>query len=81
MGKLKTGRVLHHEVCISRACDTRLGSHFKSFVCFILKFGKIMDILYNIIETAHSMDEVSKTTGYIKIAQTCEATFMLNLMK
>ena len=36
MGELKTGRGLHKEVGISRACDTRWGSHFKSFNCFIL---------------------------------------------
>ncbi|XP_060180722.1 uncharacterized protein LOC132610446 [Lycium barbarum] len=30
-GKLKTGRGLHQELGISRACDTRWGSHFKSF--------------------------------------------------
>ncbi|XP_049366647.1 uncharacterized protein LOC125831514 [Solanum verrucosum] len=81
MGELKTGRGLHQEVCISRVCDTRWGSHFKSFNCFILKFGTIMDILDNIVETAHFMDERSRATGYIRIAQTCEVAFMLHLMK
>ncbi|XP_049414568.1 uncharacterized protein LOC125877264 [Solanum stenotomum] len=81
MGELKTGRGLHQEVGISRACDTRWGSHFKSFNCFILKFGTIMDILDNIVETAHSIDERSRATGYIRIAQTYEVAFMLHLMK
>ncbi|KAG5606912.1 hypothetical protein H5410_028404 [Solanum commersonii] len=81
MGELKTGRGLHQEVGISRACDTHWGSHFKSFNCFILKFGTIMDILDNIVETAHSMDEKSRATGYIRIAQTYEDAFMLHLMK
>ncbi|XP_049391632.1 uncharacterized protein LOC125856104 [Solanum stenotomum] len=75
------GRGLHQEVGISRACDTRWGSHFKSFNCFILKFGTIMDILDNIVETAHSMDERSRATGYIRIAQTYDVAFMLHLMK
>ncbi|KAG5612950.1 hypothetical protein H5410_024231 [Solanum commersonii] len=81
MGELKTGRGLHQEVGISRACNTRWGSHFKSFNCFILKFGTIMDILDNIVETAHSMDERSGATGYIRIAQTYEIAFMLHSMK
>ncbi|XP_060183074.1 uncharacterized protein LOC132613030 [Lycium barbarum] len=38
-GELKTGRGLHQELGISRACDTRWGSHFKSFNWFILQFG------------------------------------------
>ncbi|XP_015159805.1 uncharacterized protein [Solanum tuberosum] len=81
MGELKTGRGLHQEVGISRACDTRWGSQFKSFNCFILKFGTIMDILDNIVKTAHSMDERSRATGYIRIVQTYEVAFMLHLMK
>ncbi|XP_049374830.1 uncharacterized protein LOC125839898 [Solanum verrucosum] len=40
-----------------------------------------MDILDNIVETAHSMDERSRAIGYIKIAQTYEVAFMLHLMK
>ncbi|XP_015165477.1 uncharacterized protein [Solanum tuberosum] len=48
---------LSYEVGIFRAWDTHWGSHFKSFNCFILKFGAIMDILDNIVETGHSMDE------------------------
>lgn len=75
MGELETGRGLHQEVGISRACDTRWGSHFKSFNCFILKFGTIMDIHDSIVEYAHSMDERFKAIGYIKIAQTYEVAF------
>ncbi|XP_049374833.1 uncharacterized protein LOC125839902 [Solanum verrucosum] len=40
-----------------------------------------MDILDNIVETAHSMDERSRATRYIRIAQTYEVAFMLHLMK
>ncbi|XP_060190817.1 uncharacterized protein LOC132620133 [Lycium barbarum] len=71
-GELKTGRGLHQELGISRACDTRWGSHFKSFNCFILQFGTIMDVLDTIVETAHSLDESARATGYIRAAQTYE---------
>ncbi|KAM3265189.1 hypothetical protein P3L10_002183 [Capsicum annuum] len=81
MGELKTGKVLHQELGISRACDTRWGSHFKSFNCFILKFDTIMDILDNIVETVHSLDERSRATGYIRAAQTYEVAFILYLMR
>ncbi|XP_060203033.1 uncharacterized protein LOC132631474 [Lycium barbarum] len=80
-GELKTGRGLHQELGISRACDTRWGSHFKSFNCFILQFGTIMDVLDTIVETAHSLDESARATGYIRAAQTYEVAFMLHLMK
>ncbi|XP_060210798.1 uncharacterized protein LOC132637777 [Lycium barbarum] len=33
MGELETGRGLHQEFGLTRACDTRWGSHYKSFSC------------------------------------------------
>ncbi|XP_016576554.2 uncharacterized protein LOC107874226 [Capsicum annuum] len=63
MGELKTSKGLHQALGISRACDTRWGSHVISFDSFILKFDTIMDILDNIVETAHSLDERSRATG------------------
>ncbi|XP_060181986.1 uncharacterized protein LOC132611595 [Lycium barbarum] len=70
--ELKTGRGLHQELGISRDCDARWGSHFKSFNYFILQFGTIMDVLDTIVETAHSLDESARVTGYIRAAQMYE---------
>ncbi|XP_060180723.1 uncharacterized protein LOC132610448 [Lycium barbarum] len=40
-----------------------------------------MDVLDTIVETAHSLDESARATGYIRAAQTYEVAFMLHLMK
>ncbi|XP_049405029.1 uncharacterized protein LOC125868415 [Solanum stenotomum] len=56
-------------------------SQKKKFKKLLIWFSTIMDILDNIVETAHSMDERFRATEYIRIAQTYEVTFMLHLMK
>ncbi|XP_049363054.1 uncharacterized protein LOC125827768 [Solanum verrucosum] len=56
-------------------------SQKKKIKKLLIWFGTIMDILDNIVEIAHSMDERSRATGYIRIAQTYEVAFMLHLMK
>nr|XP_016502888.1 PREDICTED: zinc finger MYM-type protein 1-like [Nicotiana tabacum] len=57
MGELKTGRGLNQELGLSRACDTRWGSHYKSFKKFILMFGSILDVLEAFVVDARLMDD------------------------
>ncbi|XP_075074852.1 uncharacterized protein LOC142162399 [Nicotiana tabacum] len=72
MGELTTGRGLNQEFGLSRACDTRWGSHFKSFNNFILMFGSILDVLELLVLDAHSTDERAKAMGYLRACQTFE---------
>ncbi|XP_009786661.2 uncharacterized protein [Nicotiana sylvestris] len=72
MAELTTGRGLNQEFGLSRACDTRWGSHFKSFNNFILIFGSILDVLELLVLDAHSTDERSKAMGYLRACQTFE---------
>ncbi|XP_055826529.1 uncharacterized protein LOC129894953 [Solanum dulcamara] len=60
MGELETGRGLHQEFGLTRACDTRWGSHYKSFSNFILMFDSIVDVLNDIIVDSHCPDESAK---------------------
>ncbi|XP_016439754.1 uncharacterized protein LOC107765601 [Nicotiana tabacum] len=80
MGELKTGRGLNQELGLSRAYDTRWGSHYKSFKNFILMFGSIFDVLEVLVVDARLMDDIAKAIGYLKTCQTFEVSFMLHLM-
>ncbi|XP_060182191.1 uncharacterized protein LOC132611843 [Lycium barbarum] len=80
LGKLTTGRGLNQELGLSRACDTRWGSHFKSFNDFILMFGSILNVLESLVLDARLLDERAKAMGYLKACRTYEVVFMLHLM-
>ncbi|PIN00665.1 hypothetical protein CDL12_26833 [Handroanthus impetiginosus] len=43
VGEFQTGKGLNEELGLARLSDTRWGSHFKSFVNFILLFDSIID--------------------------------------
>ncbi|XP_059280975.1 uncharacterized protein LOC132034599 [Lycium ferocissimum] len=60
MCELTTGRGLNEELGLSRACDTRWGSHYKSFNNFILMFGSIVNVLQSLVHDARLMDERAK---------------------
>ncbi|XP_015168647.1 uncharacterized protein [Solanum tuberosum] len=82
MGELTTGRGLNQQLGLSRACDTRWGSHYKSFNNFILMFGSILEVLESLALDARSMDERAKATGHLESCRTFEiASFMLHLMR
>ncbi|XP_070010412.1 uncharacterized protein [Nicotiana sylvestris] len=80
MSELKTGRGLNQELGLSRAFDTRWGSHYKSFKNFILMFGSILHVLEALVVDARLMDERAKAMGYLRACQTFEVAFMLHLM-
>ncbi|XP_070023304.1 uncharacterized protein [Nicotiana sylvestris] len=80
MGELTTGRGLNQELGLSRACDTRWGSHFKFFNNCILLFGSILDVLESLVLDADSTDERAKAMRYLRACQTFEVAFMLHLM-
>ncbi|XP_059295643.1 uncharacterized protein LOC132048979 [Lycium ferocissimum] len=80
MGELTTGRGLNQELDLSRACDTRWGSHYKSFKKFILMYGSIVNVLESLVHDARLMDERAKAMGYLDACRTYEVAFMLHLM-
>ncbi|XP_060210263.1 uncharacterized protein LOC132637142 [Lycium barbarum] len=81
MGELETGRGLHQEFGLTRACDTRWGSHYKSFSNFILMFGSIIDVLNDIVVDSHCPDESAKAMGFLRACQTFDVAFILHLMR
>ncbi|KAG5577299.1 hypothetical protein H5410_057433 [Solanum commersonii] len=81
MGELTTGRGLNQQLGLSRACDTRWGSHYKSFNNFIIMFGSILEVLESLALDARSMDEKVKAMGHLEACQTFEIVFMLHLMR
>ncbi|XP_060198389.1 uncharacterized protein LOC132627207 isoform X2 [Lycium barbarum] len=81
MGELETGRGLHQEFGLTRACDTRWGSHYKSFSNFILMFGSIVDVLNDIVVDSHCPDESAKAMGFLRACQTFDVAFTLHLMR
>ncbi|KAK4720878.1 hypothetical protein R3W88_011111 [Solanum pinnatisectum] len=81
MGELTTGRGLNQQLGFSRACDTRWGSHYKSFNNFIIMFGSILEVLESLALDARSMDERAKAMGHLEACQTFEIAFMLHLMR
>nr|XP_033509809.1 uncharacterized protein LOC117274597 [Nicotiana tomentosiformis] len=78
MGELKTSKRLNQELGLSRACDTRWGSHFKSFNNFILMFCSILDVLESLVLAAHSTDERAKAMGYLRACQIFEKIMRTN---
>ncbi|XP_060181319.1 uncharacterized protein LOC132610923 [Lycium barbarum] len=78
LGELTTGRGLNQELGLSRACDTRWGSHFKSFNNFILMFGSILNVLESLVLDARLLDERAKTMGYLEACRTLGITNELN---
>ncbi|XP_055836408.1 uncharacterized protein LOC129905047 [Solanum dulcamara] len=81
IGELETGRGLHQEFGLTRACDTRWGSHYKSFSNFILMFGSIVDVLNDIVVDSHCPDESAKAMGFLRACQTFDVAFILYLMR
>ncbi|WMV14267.1 hypothetical protein MTR67_007652 [Solanum verrucosum] len=81
MGELTTGRGLNQQLGLSRACDTRWGSQYKSFNNFILMFGSILEVLESLALDAQSMDERAKATGHLESFRTFEVAFMVHLMR
>ncbi|XP_015158665.1 uncharacterized protein [Solanum tuberosum] len=81
MGELTTGRGLNQQLGLSRTCDTRWGSHYKSFNNFILMFGSIVEVLESLALDARSMDERAKAMRHLESCQTFEVAFMLHLMR
>ncbi|KAH0751769.1 hypothetical protein KY285_004917 [Solanum tuberosum] len=81
MGELTTGRGLNQQLGLSRACDTRWGSHYKSFNNFIIMFGSILVVLESLALDARSMDERAKAMGHLEACQIFEIAFMLHLMR
>ncbi|XP_049382946.1 uncharacterized protein LOC125847356 [Solanum stenotomum] len=81
MGELTIGRGLNQQLGLSRACDTRWGSHYKSFNNFILMFGSIVEVLESLALDARSMDERANAMGHLESCQTFEVAFMLHLMR
>ncbi|XP_049383041.1 uncharacterized protein LOC125847472 [Solanum stenotomum] len=81
MGELTTDRGLNQQLGLSRACDTRWGSHYKSFNNFILMFGSIVEVLESLALDARSMDKRAKAMGHLESCQTFEVAFMLHLMR
>ncbi|XP_055807051.1 uncharacterized protein LOC129875853 [Solanum dulcamara] len=81
MGELTTGRGLNQQLGLSRACDTRWGSHYKSFNNFIIMFGSILDVLESLALDARTLDERAKAMGHLEACRTYEVAFMLHLMR
>ncbi|PIN13700.1 hypothetical protein CDL12_13677 [Handroanthus impetiginosus] len=81
VGDLQTGRGQNQELGLARPSDTRWGSHFKSFVNFILLFDSIIDVLDIVGTDAESSDERWKTRGFLDACLKFEFVFMLHFMK
>ncbi|XP_060211669.1 uncharacterized protein LOC132639218 [Lycium barbarum] len=81
MGELETGGGLHQEFGLTKACDTRWGSHYKCFSNFILMFGSIVDVLDDIVVDSHCPDESAKAMGFLRACQTFDVAFILHLMR
>ncbi|KAG5571071.1 hypothetical protein H5410_060837 [Solanum commersonii] len=61
MGELTTDRGLNQQLGLSKACDTRWGSHYKSFNNFILMFGSIVEVLESLALDARTItNELNK---------------------
>ncbi|PIN08333.1 hypothetical protein CDL12_19095 [Handroanthus impetiginosus] len=81
VGDLQTGRGQNQELGLARPSDTRWGSHFKSFVNFILLFDSIIDVLDTVGTDAESSDERWKARGFLDACLKFEFVFMLHFMK
>ncbi|XP_055824438.1 uncharacterized protein LOC129892959 [Solanum dulcamara] len=81
MDELTTGRGLNQQLGLSRACDTRWVSHYKSFNNFIIMFGSILDVLESLSLDARNLDERAKAMGHLEACRTYEVGFILHLMR
>ncbi|KAG5575888.1 hypothetical protein H5410_056022 [Solanum commersonii] len=70
LGELPTGRGLNQQIGLSRACDTRWGSHYKSFNNFILTFDSILEESY-----ASSLRSRRRLAHFIVLHDYCVEVF------
>ncbi|KAM3245960.1 hypothetical protein P3L10_007727 [Capsicum annuum] len=69
MSEVTTGRGLNQQLGLSRACDIRWGSHYKSFSNFILMFGSILDVLESLVLDAQNMNKEPRQWNILKLVE------------
>ncbi|XP_049386043.1 uncharacterized protein LOC125850218 [Solanum stenotomum] len=80
LDELEMGRGLNQELGLVKTCDTRWGSHYKSFENFISSFDSIVDVLDTLVENASTLEERASASKFLRSYQTFETIFLLHLM-
>ena len=78
-GEIESGKGLNQELCLTRADDTRWGSHQKSIVSLINLFPDVVKLLYWIWEEGDGPSR-SQAHGFLEYFQTFDFVFYLHLM-
>ncbi|XP_060210516.1 uncharacterized protein LOC132637445 [Lycium barbarum] len=81
MGEVETDKGLNQELGLARAANTRWGSHYKYFKNFISMFDSITDVLDTIVVDSECVKDRAKAIGFLRVCQTFEIAFILQLMR
>ncbi|XP_058215291.1 uncharacterized protein LOC131326509 [Rhododendron vialii] len=78
---IASGKGLNQETTLSRASDTRWGSHYGTLLRVVTMFNSVIDVLDVVVEDASSSDQKLEAFHLLKGMQFFDFVFNLHLMK
>ncbi|XP_058783055.1 uncharacterized protein LOC131657706 [Vicia villosa] len=80
-GEILTGRGLNQETTLTRAGDTRWGSHYGTLLRLVSLFPSVCDVLDIILKDSLSAEQRVETRQLLNTLQSFEFIFKLHLMR
>ncbi|KAI8568854.1 hypothetical protein RHMOL_Rhmol02G0232600 [Rhododendron molle] len=81
LGDIASGKGLNQKTTLSRASDTRWGSHYGTLLSVVTMFDSVIDVLDVVVEDASSSDQKLEAFCLLKGMQSFDFVFNLRLMK
>ncbi|XP_058181281.1 uncharacterized protein LOC131299720 [Rhododendron vialii] len=81
LGDITSGKGLNQGTTLSRASDTRWGSHYGTLLSVVTMFDSVIDVLDVVVEDASSSDQKLEAFRLLKGMQSFDFVFNLHLMK
>ena len=79
--ELSSGRGLNQETNLTRACDTRWGSHYYSLISLIDMFSSVVDVLDMVSKDGINAEQRGEANVLLDLIQSFEFVFNLHLMR
>ena len=79
--ELSSGRGLNQETYLTRACDTRWGSHYYSLISLIDMFSSVVDVLDMVSKDGINAEQRGEANVLLDLLQYFEFVFNLHLLR
>lgn len=80
MGEIETGRGLNQELSLTRAGDTRWGSHHKTIISLIKLFPEVVLVLKYVEKEGATTSNQTQASGILSYFKTLDFVFYLHLL-